>query len=368
MKKTLPLTVLAAIAVFGAIFGYKYLQIRRGMAAALAAQAGLRSVTVSATAARAEAWPNTLSAVASLASYRGITVRSEAEGTIRRVAFESGSAVAEGALLVELDVSVELAQLTGLEAQARLAEINLGRARELRANSTNTQADLDAAEASLAQARAAVGQLRATIAKKQISAAFAGRLGIAQVHPGQFLGKGDPIVQLEILDPIHVDFTLPQQDIGLARIGQPVHVRVDAFPGRTFEGAVSAIDPRVDQATRSISLRATLANRDEALRPGMFGNVEVMLPESENTVVLPTAAIVYNPYGDFVYVIENGAAHQRFVRTGRQRGNLIAILSGLKPGESVVTSGQIKLRNGSPVQVDNTAAPSADPAPKPAEG
>lgn len=366
MKKRIILTALVALAVFGAIFGYKYLAIRRGMAA----QMGMvrPPATVSTAPAQEATWPNTLNAVGSLASFRGITVKTELEGTIRRLAFESGAAVAEGDLLVELDTSVEAAQLAGLEAQARLAELNVTRARDLRTNSSNTQADLDAAEATLLQTRSGVDQFRATIAKKRILAPFAGRLGIALVYPGQFLGKAEPIVQLETLDPVYVDFTLPQQTVGQVAAGQTVRVRVDAFPDRVFEGTIAAIAPRISEATRSISLRATVANRDEVLRPGMFGRVEVVLPGTEHAIVLPTAAIVYNPYGNFVYVVEAGVARQRFIRTGAQRGNLVSVLSGLKPGETIVTSGQIKLRNGSPVQVDNTVVPSADPAPKPAEG
>lgn len=367
MKKTVPLTVLAALIVFGAIFGYKQVQIRRAMAAQASAQAGQAATTVSAVASRTEDWPNTLTAVGTLASYRGIMVKTEIEGAVRRVAFASGATVGEGDLLVELDASVEAAQLPGLEAQARLAEINLTRARELRATNANTQSDLDTAEATLAQARSAVAQLQATLAKKRITAPFAGRLGIALVYPGQFLGKAEPVVRLETLDPVYADFSLPQQELARAAVGQSVRVRVDTFPQRTFAGRIAAISPLVNDATCSLSLRATIANSDEALRPGMFANVEVLLSGSAHTVVLPAAAIVYNPYGNFVYVVKDGVAHQRFVQTGPQRGNLIAIASGLQSGETVVTSGQIKLRSGIPVRIDNSAAPSDNPAPTPAE-
>jgi membrane fusion protein (multidrug efflux system) len=366
MKTRIILTLIVAVAVFGVIFGYKYLAIRRGMAA----QAAMvrPPTTVSATPARENSWPNTLTAVGTLASYRGIMVKTELEGVIRHIAFESGATVAGGDLLVELDPTVEVAQLAGLEAQEKLAVANHERAQDLRANGSNTAADLDAAEAALQLTRSAVDQLRATIAKKRIVAPFAGRLGIALVYPGQFLGKAESIVQLETMDPVYADFTLPQQDIGRVAAGQQVQVSVDAFPGRVFEGTITAIAPRVSEATRSISLRATVANRDEVLRPGMFGHVEIVLPATERAIVLPTAAIVYNPYGNFVYVVEDNVARQRFIQTGAQRGNLIVVLSGLKPGEPVVTSGQIKLRNGSPVRIDNTVTPSADPAPKPSEG
>ncbi len=365
MKKSSLLLILAAVAVLGAVFGYKGYTIRRTMAAMAAIKP--QPVTVTAAAAVTQTWPNTLSAVGSLASFRGITVKTEVEGLVRHIAAESGRVVAEGDELIQLDTSVEDAQLSGLEAQARLAELNLGRARELRANGTNTPNELDTAEATLASARAAVAQLKANLAKKHITAPFAGRLGIVHVHPGQFLSKGDAIVVLENIDPIHLDFSLPQQEIARVAAGQPVRLHVDAYPDRTFEGRLSAISPRVDDATRNLDVRATLPNPDGALRPGMFARAEVVLPASEQSLVLPSAAIVYNPYGETVYVIENGIAHQRFIRTGSTRGNLTQVHDGLKAGEKVVTSGQIKLRNGSAVHVDNTSAPDANPAPKPQE-
>lgn len=365
MKTRLAVTLLVAVAVLGAIFGYKYFSFKRAMAARGAMV--VPPVTVSAVDARQETWPNTLAAVGSLASVRGITVKTELEGTVRRIAFESGAAVAEGALLVELDTSVETAQLGGLEAQAKLAEINLARTRELRGNGTSTQADLDTAEAVLAQTRSAVDQLRATIAKKHIVAPFAGRLGIALVHPGQFLGKAESIVQLETLDPIHVDFSLPQQELARVTVGQTIKLIVNTQPDQPLTGQITAINPRVSDVTRTVQLRATLANPQETLRPGMFAEVEVILPAAENYLVLPASSIVHNPYGDSVFVIESGTVHPRFVQTGPQRGDLVSIVSGLKAGEQVVTSGQIKLRNGSAVRVDNSVAPDANPAPKPVE-
>jgi membrane fusion protein, multidrug efflux system len=365
MKIRSLLIVVVALAVFGAIFGFKF----RAMQKAQAAMAAMKpqAVTVSVAAAHEETWPNTIPAVGSLASFRGITVKSELAGTIRRVAAESGAVVAAGDVLVELDTSVESAQLAGLEAQAKLAGINLGRARDLRAAGTNTPNDLDTAEATLAQARSAVDQLRATIAKKRIVAPFAGRLGIVLVYPGQFLGSGDPLVVLETIDPIHVDFSLPQQELGRLATGLPVRFTVDAYPGQSFEAKITAISPRVSDATRDLDLRATLANPGEKLRPGMYARVEVVLPATERALVLPASAVVHNPYGETIYVIEQGVAHQRFIKTGPSRGDLILVLSGLKPGEQVVTSGQIKLRNGSEVRIDNSSAPTAEAAPQPQE-
>ena len=365
MKKSSVLLILAAVVVLGAIFGYKVYTIRRTMAAMAAMKP--QPVTVSAVAVTTETWPNTLSAVGTLASFRGITVKTEVEGLVRTIAAESGRTVAVGDPLIQLDTSVEDAQLTGLEAQARLAELNLGRARELRANGTNTPNDLDTAEATLASARAAVAQLKANLAKKRITAPFAGRLGIVHVYPGQFLAKGDAIVVLESTDPIHLDFSLPQQDLARISAGQPVRLHVDAYPGRSFEGRITAISPRVDDATRNLDVRATLPNPEDALRPGMYARAEVVLPASEQSLVIPATAVVYNPYGETVYVIENGVAHQRFIKTGATRGDLTQVREGLKAGDQIVTSGQVKLRNGSAVHVDNTSAPTANPAPKPQE-
>ncbi|MBI2513980.1 MAG: efflux RND transporter periplasmic adaptor subunit [Opitutae bacterium] len=365
MKKRIVLTALVALAVFAAIFGYKFYSIRQQMAA----RAGMKlpPVTVSAAVVRAETWPNTIQAVGALKSFRGIVVKTELEGVVREIAATSGAAVDEGALLVRLDTAVEEAQLAGLEAQARLAEINLGRARELRTNGTNTPNDLDTAETTLAATRSSVAQLKATLAKKRIVAPFAGRLGIVQVYPGQFLNKGDALVVLESIDPIYVDFSLPQQDIARLTLGQTVRLTVDAYPDRTFEGQITALSPRVNDATRNVDLRATLRNPGEVLRPGMFARAEVVLPASEHALVIPSAAVVYNPYGETVYVIADGVVQQRFIKTGASRGDLTQVRSGLKPGEQIVTSGQIKLRNGSAVKIDNSAAPDANPAPKPVE-
>ncbi len=365
MKTRIVVTLLIALAVLGAIFGYKFLAIRKAMAA----YASMRPapVTVAAAVAAEQTWPNTLTAVGSLASYRGITVKTELDGLIRDIVADSGAVVAEGDPLVLLDTSSEEAQLRGLEAQARLAEITLARAHDLRTGGTNTQADLDLAEATAAQTVAAVEQLKVTIAKKHIVAPFAGRLGIVKVYPGQFLSKGDALVVLESIDPIHLDFSLPQQDLARVAVDQAVDFAVDAFPGRTFHAKISAISPRVDGSTRSVDLRATLDNADEALRPGMYARAEVALPPTEHALVLPSAAVVHNPYGETVYVIENNLVQQRFVQTGAERGDLIVIVSGLKAGEQVVTAGQIKLRNGAAVKVDNSAAPDANPAPKPVE-
>lgn len=366
MNKRVLLTIFVAVLVLAAIFGYKF-YLNGKMAAAMAAMTP-QAVTVSVTTAKAETWPHTLVAVGSLASYQGITVKTEMDGQVRKVLCVSGAQVAEGDLLVLVDTSIEEAELRGLEAQAKLAEISLARAKELRISGTNTVNDLDVAEATASQAAASVAQLKATIAKKRIVAPFSGRMGIVKVYEGQVLSKGDAIVVLEKVDPIYVDFSVSQQELARMAVGLPVSVTLDTYPGRAFAGKIAAISPRVNDATRSVDLRAVLENKDEALRPGMYGRVEIVFPSTENALVLPSAAVVHNPYGDTVYVVdEKSVAHQRFVKAGLERGDLVMIVEGLKVGEKVVTSGQIKLRNGSLVRIDNTLAPDANPAPKPQE-
>lgn len=369
MKKKIFLTLFVALAVLGAVFGYKFIQLR----AAQAALAARKPVPAAVTSARTlrQQWATTLGSVGTLQSYQGITVRSEIEGRIVKVPFESGARVKAGDVLVEMDTATEAAQLRSYEATARLAELNLQRARELRQTNANTQADLDASEAAFLQARANIEATQATLAKKRIVAPFTGRIGIRQVSIGQFLNKGDPLATLEAIDPIYADFALPQQNIAQLAVGLPVKVGVDAFPGREFDGRIEAIDPRITDSTRNLRLRATLANPDETLHPGMFARVDVVLPGDHAVMVLPATAVVYSPYGDSVYVVaqKDGmtVAEQRWVKVGPKRGDLISILEGLREGEEVVTVGQSKLRPGSPLKVNNQVVPDHSATPKPAE-
>lgn len=374
MFKRVVLTTVVALAVLAAIFGYKAYTVRKTMAT----MAGMRPAPAAVTSAAAtpETWRETLSAVGTVESYQGVTLRSEIEGRIVRIAFQSGATVKAGEVLVELEADTELAQLKSLEAAAKLARASLERARDLRRTNTNTEVDLETAEAGHAQAIAAIEGIKAILARKRIVAPFDGRLGIRQVNIGQFLSKGDAIVSLEAVNPAYVDFALPQQDLLQLKVGLDVEVTVDAFPGRTFAGKIEAINPRVTEATRNVRLRAIVQNPDEVLRPGLFARVSVQLPAETAVLQLPATAIVYSPYGNSVYVIVEKAApdgakqlvvEQRFVTTGAKRGDQVSILKGLKPGEQVVTAGQMKLRNGAPVRVDNTVVPANSPTPKPAQ-
>jgi membrane fusion protein (multidrug efflux system) len=331
---------------------------------------------VTSAPATAQSWRETLSAIGTVESYQGVTLRSEIEGRIVNIAFQSGAAVREGDVLVELEAATELAQLKSFEAAAKLAGASLERARDLRRTNTNTAVDLETAEAVHAQALAAVEGMKATLAKKRIVAPFSGRLGIRQVNIGQFLNKGDVIVSLEAIDPAYVDFALPQQDLPQLKSGLSVRVTIDAFPDRAFEGKIEAINPRVSDATRNVRVRAVVPNPDETLRPGLFANVSVLLPAEAAVLELPATAVVYSPYGNSVYVVvekplPDGSkqliAEQRFVTTGAKRGDQVAIVKGLNAGDQVVTAGQMKLRNGSPITINNTVVPTNNPAPKPAQ-
>jgi membrane fusion protein, multidrug efflux system len=362
----------AVVAVLGGLAAYKILAIR----ALKTRMEAMRPPPpfVSVTVARTTPWDREIHSVGSLAAVRGTTVSSELPGTVVRIGFESGTRLAQGDLLVQLDVSTEEAQLRGAEAAARLAEVTLRRARDLRRSNSNSQADLDAAQAQADQALAAADNLRAVIAKKTIRAPFAGVAGIRLVSLGQYVPAGGAVVRLEALDPIYADFSVPQQHAGELGAGQAVRVGTDAWPGRSFAGLLTAVDPRVDGETRNLQVQATLPNPDGRLLPGMFARVDIVLPGTRPQVTLPQTAIVYNPYGSAVYVVETAAgpdgraariARQHFVTLGDTRGDEVAVLKGVEPGELVVTSGQIKLLNGSPIQVSDAPAPatSASPAP-----
>ena len=368
MAKRMILMLLAMGLLVGGVLGYK-LYGRYMMNKAMAAQKP-PPATVSVTEARELTWEPTLHAVGSLAAVQGIIVNAQLDGAVTRIAFESGATVKAGDLLIQQDISAEEAQLANAQAGAVLARLNLDRAKELRAQSTNAQADLDAATAASEQTHATVEELKAVIDKRTIRAPFDGGLGIRQVSLGQFLRSGAAVVTLQMLDPIYVNFALPQQNVAQVAAGQPVRVSVDAYPGEVFAGAVNALNPDVDDATRNFQIQATLKNPDGRLRPGMFGSVEVQLPASEKVVTLPLSAIVYNPYGNAVYVVEGQGkkggdltVRQQFVQTGATRGDQVAVTKGVNSGDVVVTAGQLKLRNGASIVINNKVTPSNSAAP-----
>jgi membrane fusion protein, multidrug efflux system len=331
--------------------------------------------TVTATNPVSQEWENSLSATGSFVAVQGVTVSAEAPGKIVKIAFEPGASVKEGDLLVQLDTSTEEAQFRAAEANAALAKANLQRAKDLRESKTNSPAELDAVDA---QAKAALAQsegIRAVIEKKTIRAPFNGRLGLRQVNLGQILREGDPITTLQTLDPIFVNFSLPQQRLSQLTAGGPVRVLTDAAPGAPFEGKINAISPEVDPVTRNVRVQATIANREEKLRAGMFASVDVILPTRAKVLAIPATAVLYAPYGDSVFVIDEKKdeksgkvekiLRQQFVRLGETRGDFVSVVDGLKPEENVVTSGVFKLRPGMSVVIDNKLAPDAQLAPKP---
>lgn len=374
MAKKIIFTLVIVLILVGTLAGIKGLQFKTMFAQ------GANFVpppeTVTTTEAKQDTWQPTLTAVGSVAAVQGVVLGAEMSGAVKNIAFESGATVRAGDLLVELDSSVEQAQLRSAMASADLARLNLERARELREKKMMSQADLDSAEAQAKQANAQIDNTRAVIAKKAIRAPFAGRTGIRQVNLGQFLDNGAAIVTLQSLDPVYVDFSLPQQDLAQLGVGMAVRVTTDAFPSQNFEGKLTAINPEVDAVTRNVRLQATLANPAGKLRPGMYVNVAAVLPQMERVLMIPATAVLYAPYGDSVFVVEDkkdektGATgkvlNQKFVRLGKTRGDFVVVTSGLEAGQTIVTTGVFKLRNGMSVVVDNKLAPSLQLAPKPA--
>ncbi len=369
------LSLLAVLFVGGGLAGVKTLQIRKLIAAGQAFATPPESV--SSVVVREENWQIDLPAIGSISAVQGVTLAPDLPGTVREIAFESGATVAQGDVLLRLDTSSEEAQLRAVEAQVELASINLTRVRRLSQDRMIPDSELDAAEAARKQSQANADAIRAAIAKKTIRAPFAGRLGIRLVHLGQYLDAGKPIVSLQALEPVYVDFSLPQQELARLQVGMPVRVTTDAYPGRTFEGRLSAINPELDASTRSVGLQATFANPDQVLRPGMYVRAQVLLPEAQTVLVIPATSVLSAPYGDSVYVIEpkpgkdgspGWVVRQQFVRTTRARGDFLAVASGLKSGERIVSSGIFKLRNGMSVVENNELAPKAAEAPQPSDG
>jgi len=329
--------------------------------------------TVSSAIAQNENWHDTLTAVGSITAEQGVMVSPEIPGTISEIDFESGASVQKGDLLVKLDASTEEAQLRAAESQADLARITAERTRKLHADNTASQSELDQAEATLKQAVANADNIRATIDKKSIRAPFTGQLGIRLINLGEQIDAGKSIVSLQNLSPVFADFSLPQQDLARIATGLSVRVTSDSFPGTNFAGEVTAINPDVDATTRNVRLRAKFDNADKLLRPGMFVRAEVLLPEDKPVLVIPSTALLSAPYGDSVFLITpsvtdgktNLVVQQKFIRTGRAHGDFVSVLSGLSPGDQVVTAGIFKLRNGVSVSVNNEATPEPSLTPQP---
>jgi membrane fusion protein (multidrug efflux system) len=371
MKKKILFAIIGVVVLAVILGGIKGLQINR----MIAQQRQAMTETVTTAVAHTEAWESLLTSVASLVAVQGVMVSAEMAGKVVHIAFEPGTMVKTGDLLVQQDTAAENAQLRSAEATVALTKLSLERSRKLLSQKTSSQSEYDNADAQYKQAVAQADNIRAVIAKKTIRAPFAGVLGIRLVNLGQILSAGDAIVSLQALDPIFVNFSLPQQQLSRIQPGLTVRVKTDALPGEIIEGKITAINPQVESSTRNIMVQATVANTQHRLRPGMFVNAAVVLPEQDTVLVIPGTAVLNAPYSDSVFIVENDAndkssapakiVRQQFVRLGERRGDFIAVTTGVKQGEIVVSTGVFKLRNGQAVAVDNTLAPEFKIAPTP---
>jgi membrane fusion protein (multidrug efflux system) len=373
MKKRILLSLLGLLLVIAILAGIKGLQIFKMVGTGKSFTPPPETVTTA--QARPESWEASLDAVGSLEAVQGVTVAAELSGKVTRLDFTPGTRVKAGSLLLQQDTSSEEAQLQAAEAQAALAKVNFERLRLLIETNAVSQAAYDDGEAKYKEAMAQADTIRATIAKKTIRAPFSGRLGIRLVNLGQILKEGEPIVSLQALDPIFINFMLPQQELARIKPGFAVRITSDALPGQTVAGRITAINPQADSATRNVRVQATAANKEERLRPGMFATVAVVLPGKNQVLAIPATAVLPAPYGDSVFVVEEHkhektgkpglAVRQQFVRLGERRGDFVAVASGLKAGATVVSSGVFKLRNGQAVVIDNALNPKFSLNPKP---
>ena len=363
------IALLLAIGVF--VVGIKFLQIGKMMSTPHT----MPTTTVTSASVKQEDWAPRLTAVGSVSAVQGAVVSAELAGVVSEINFENGGDAKKGEVLMKLDASQEEALLRSAEAEAQLAQTDLERSRDLAMKKVVSSAELDSAQSKFRRMNAVVDQMRSSIAKKTVTAPFDGQLGIRQVNVGQMINAGQQVVGLTALDPVYVDFALPDQYLSKLAKDLEVTVRSDAFPGRLFKGKLTAINSMVDPVTRNVPLQATLENPDHALHPGMFAKVEVALAETKKTIVIPGSAVSYAPYGDSVFLIEkqkdpktgkeSEVLRQQFVRVGEARGDFVAVTQGLKAGQTVVSTGVFKLRNGMAVTVNNDLAPKPELNPKP---
>jgi membrane fusion protein (multidrug efflux system) len=372
MAKRMIVMLTVTLLIVASLGFLKFKQIQTAIAQGAAFQPPPEAVTT--IVAKQDEWATTLSAIGTMAAVQGVIVSADLPGTVERISFDSGQSVRAGDVLALLDTRQEQAQLAAFDAQRELARLTFDRMQGLLNERVISRAEFDRATAEYHRTEAQVGEVRAVIERKTIHAPFSGVLGIRQVSRGQYLGGGDALVTLQSLNPIYVNFGVPQQSAGQIPMGRAVRVRTDDAAHMEWAGRVTAIDSIVDETTRNIQVQATLANPNGKLRPGMFVQTEVVLGPSETVVALPASAISYAPYGDSVFVVkelkgEDGVAYrgvsQQFVKVGAARGDQIAVLSGIKPGDEVVTSGVFKLRNGGAVLVNNKVQPGNDPAARP---
>ncbi|HTH35710.1 MAG TPA: efflux RND transporter periplasmic adaptor subunit [Xanthobacteraceae bacterium] len=371
MTKRMVIMLATVAVVFGGVFGFQ--MFKAAMIKKFMSQMAQPPQTVTAGKASFSAWQPKIAAVGTLRAVKGADLSLEVAGVVDQIAFSSGDDVEAGVLLLKLRSDDDLAKLQSLQATAELNEITFERDQKQLKLQAVSQATIDTDAANLKNAKAQVAQQQAILDKKTLRAPFAGHLGIRAVDLGQYLGAGTVIVTLQALDPIFMDFFVPQQAVDQVKIGEQIAVKVDAYKDQTFAGEISAINPKVDASSRNVQVRATLKNADHRLLPGMYATVEIPTGAPENLITLPQTAISFSPYGDTVYIVDDkgaGAdgkpqlvARQSFITTGATRGDQVAVLKGVGEGDLIVTSGQLKLHNGSSVLIDNTVAPTADAAP-----
>jgi membrane fusion protein, multidrug efflux system len=362
MKKRMFIMLGLAALVITGLGAIKVSQIQAGIAQMKTMAPPPTAVTTA--VAKKERWQPALSAVGSLKAVNGVMVSTDLAGIVSQVSFQSGAPVKKGDLLVKLDSQQEEAQLRSAEARRDLAKANLERDRDLVKDGAVSQSEFDSADTEYRRAVAAVDEARALIARKTITAPFDGQLGIRQADLGQYLNVGAPIVPLQSVDPIYVEFSLPQQNLDQVVVGKKLRLNATGVTGEEFEGEITAVDSRLDDATRNVRIQGTIRNAEGKLRPGMFVNVDVLLPEKD-VISIPASSINYAPYGDSVFVVKQNQVQQQFVKLGATRGDQVSIVSGVKEGDQVVSSGVFKLRSGIPVQVNNIVQPGNEASPNP---
>ncbi|HWR15354.1 MAG TPA: efflux RND transporter periplasmic adaptor subunit [Terriglobales bacterium] len=371
MAKKIFLTLGIALIVIGGLAFAKFQQVQAAMKQMSFTPPPTAVTTI---VVKNDNWSSSMKSVGTVVPVQGVTVSADLPGIVDKITFQSGKVVQAGDVLVQLDTRQERAQLAAAEAQRDLARLNYNRMKTLVEQGAIARADYDQAEAEKSSTEAKVGEIRATIERKTVRAPFSGALGIRQVNLGQYLSPGSPIVPLQSLNPIYVNFGVPQQNALSVKVGQTVHLTASDIPGLKLQGRVSAIDSVIDEATRNVNVQVTVSNPKGTLRPGMFVEAELQTGAAQSIMTVPASAINYAPFGDSIFVISdlkdpNGKQYrgvkQQFVKVGPARGDQVAVLSGIKPGEEIVTSGTFRLRNGAPITVNNSVQPSNSPDPKP---
>src|SRR5271168_1243868 len=375
MAKRMVIMLLLMAALVGGLGFLKYRQVEAGIAMGASFQMPATAVTT--VIAKRDTWPSTLSVIGTVTAIEGVTVSADLPGTVDKIHFESGESVQEGDILVELDTRQEKAQLANIEAQRDLARIQYGRSEQLAQAGVISKSEYDNAAAQQKATEAQVNDVKAAIARKTIHAPFSGVLGIRQISLGQYLAAGQAIVSLQSVNPIYVNFGVPQQDTPKMKLGRGLHVTSTDLPGEAFSGKITALDSVINEQTRNIQIQATLQNQGGKLRPGMYVQVELPLGEARDVIPLPASAINYAPYGDSVYVVtdikdeKTGKSYrgvrQQIVKIEGSRGDQVAVTSGVNPGDEVVSAGVFRLRNAAPVEINNTVKPSNSPKPNPEE-